>query len=851
MKWVVMKFGGSSVADAANWPVIREQIETRLADNFHVVVVLSALQGVTDGLTALLDQAGDKTARYRALQERHRLLADQLGTASVQNDSGWADLSAAAESREPVGDPRRRAHLLSLGERWSSLIASRYLVDHGVPAAWLDAREVLRASRQPLSEDDYAWLANSVDDDADTALSRRLASASRVHITQGFVAGDRNGDAILLGRGGSDTSAAILAAKLAAKRLEIWTDVPGLFSADPRLVPNARLLRQLSYEEAQEFAFMGAKVLHPHCLKPVRRHRIPLTIHDIRAPQQAGTRIGGPMAQGEARIKGVVSRADVTLITLQGQRMWQQAGFLADAFAVFKRHALSVDLIATSEGSVSLTLDPGALTSKDQQRLSAAVSDLSALCRVRVRSACVSISLVGKAIRTLLGRLSAALDVLQDRRVHMVTQSDNDLNLTLVVDPEHAEALVHKLHRHLIELPSGWAPNAGPNWHELTQTDRKPPADTWWRNDAGRLIDRCGKRDCAYIYNLEVVRQRAQQLLGIQAIDRLLYSVKANPHPEILRLLHATGVGFECVSWAEVRHLQSAVPAIDPHQILITPNFVPRKEYSRALESGVHLTIDSLYPLRHWPEFLAGRKVFLRIDLDTGEGHHRKVMTAGSRSKFGIPLSDLEELQALIAKYHITVTGLHTHSGSGVLDTTVWQRQLKQLIGLAGHFPELRVLDIGGGLGVPEIEGERGLNLHSLDRCLADAKPSAPSLELWMEPGRFLVAEAGVLLARVTQVKEKSGHRFLGLATGMNSLMRPALYGAYHPIVNLSRLEEPATERYTVVGPLCESGDILGESRELPVSEEGDLVLIGNAGAYGAVLANHYNCRAPAEEIVL
>jgi diaminopimelate decarboxylase/aspartate kinase len=163
----------------------------------------------------------------------------------------------------------------------------------------------------------------------------------------------------------------------------------------------------------------------------------------------------------------------------------------------------------------------------------------------------------------------------------------------------------------------------------------------------------------------------------------------------------------------------------------------------------------------------------------------------------------------------------------------------------------VEILDLGGGLGVPEKEGDSVLDLNALDETLAAVHAAYPDLQLWLEPGRFLVSAAGVLLVTVNQLKGKHGTRYLGVSTGMNSLIRPALYGAYHRIVNLSRLGEPATELATIVGPICETGDRLGRDRYLPVTNEGDILLIANAGAYGRAMSSNYNLRAPAPELTL
>jgi diaminopimelate decarboxylase/aspartate kinase len=173
------------------------------------------------------------------------------------------------------------------------------------------------------------------------------------------------------------------------------------------------------------------------------------------------------------------------------------------------------------------------------------------------------------------------------------------------------------------------------------------------------------------------------------------------------------------------------------------------------------------------------------------------------------------------------------------------------LAAIAERFPDVRVMNVGGGIGVPERAQDGPVDLGKLDAALARVRAARPHLEIWMEPGRFLVSEAGVLVAQVTQVKAKGEVRYVGIATGMNSLIRPALYGAHHEIFNLSRLDEAATQLVNVVGPICESADVLGHDRLLPPTREGDVLLIANAGAYGHSMSSNYNLRAPAAEICL
>jgi bifunctional diaminopimelate decarboxylase / aspartate kinase len=293
------------------------------------------------------------------------------------------------------------------------------------------------------------------------------------------------------------------------------------------------------------------------------------------------------------------------------------------------------------------------------------------------------------------------------------------------------------------------------------------------------------------------------------------------------------------------------LPGIDRGRILFTPNFAPRSEYEWALEQGVHLTLDNLHALKFWPGLFRGRDVLVRVDTGFGRGHHDHVRTAGVHSKFGVPLFELDELERLVAAAGTRVVGLHAHTGSGVFDVRNW-RQVGQLLGdLAARFPHVRVMDLGGGLGVPEKPGQVPVDLTMLQGVVEDLRVRWPGLAIWLEPGRFLVAQAGVLLAQVTQLKGKGAVQYVGVATGMNSLIRPALYGSHHDIVNLTRLGEPGTEVYNVVGPICESADYLGHERLLPPTVEGDTILIANAGAYGHAMSSSYNLREPARELVI
>ena len=377
------------------------------------------------------------------------------------------------------------------------------------------------------------------------------------------------------------------------------------------------------------------------------------------------------------------------------------------------------------------------------------------------------------------------------------------------------------------------------------------PEMPWWRARHEDLLTLLGERDCAYVYDLATVSAQAAVLGRMRSVSRILYALKANPHPDILRTVHAAGCGFECVSRAEVERVLESLPGIARDAVLFTPNFAPRAEYRWALERGFQVTIDNLSILRDWRELFVGREIFLRLDATRGYGHHEKVRTGGLRSKFGVPPGEFAELPAAVAAAGARVVGLHAHGGSGNFNLEGWLEPARVLAGEAAHFPQARILNLGGGLGVPERPGQDPVDIPSLDSALGGWSAANPGFRLWLEPGRFIVATAGVLLARVTQTKGKGDLRYVGVATGMNSLIRPALYGAHHEIVNLSRLDEPAMESCTVVGPICESGDELGRDRMLPRCEEGDVLLFADAGAYGHAMSSNYNLRPPAPELLV
>ncbi|MBM4216000.1 MAG: bifunctional aspartate kinase/diaminopimelate decarboxylase [Gammaproteobacteria bacterium] len=855
--WVVLKFGGSSVSSAPNWRNIRDIANHRLETGDHVLIIHSALSGVTDRLEKALVAACED--RYSLivddLRQRHIELASSLGVdGRALLESSFLTLSSllSGVSAKGAADNRTRAQVMAFGELLSTMIGAQFLRQSGLPAFWVDARDYLKAESREAATVQAEYLSATCNFSPNVEVQARLASRGRLVLTQGFIASNARGETVLLGRGGSDTSSAYFAAMLGAKQLEIWTDVPGMFSANPRSTPGARQLLELTYDEAQEVATAGAKVLHPRCLLPAREHSIPIFVFATQAPNMQGTRISANPPSDAAQVKAVCVKKGVTLISLESPGMWHEVGFLADAFQIFKRHGLSVDLVSTSETNVTVSLDPQA-NAIDPLVLQTLKADLALLCRAEIIGSCASVSLVGRNIRSILHQLGPALELFAEQRIYLVSQAANDLNLTFVVDEGQGDRLVEDLH-HLLVDPVRDDVVLGPTWRQLFETsaETQAVAAPWWVGKRARLLSLMSDRDAAYVYDLGTVRERCQRLKALRAIDRVSYAMKANPHPAILQVAHANGLFIECVSRGEVEHALLTLPSLLPQDVLFTPNFATRDEYAWALSRGVQVTLDNLYPLERWPELFAGRDIFIRLDPGMGRGHHAHVRTGGTQSKFGVARGEIDALISASAKAGARVVGLHAHTGSGVFDVDNWRDTGNYLAGLLRVFPDVRVIDLGGGIGVPDRPGAPEFDFTAFDDALLQLKSTLTNVSLWIEPGRFVVAEAGVLLAKVTQIKGKGDASFVGVATGMNSLIRPALYGAHHVIVNLTQISEPDMMICDVVGPICETGDVLGHARSLPrVTSEGDVLLIATAGAYGASMSSNYNLRSPAEECVL
>ncbi|MCX7544462.1 bifunctional aspartate kinase/diaminopimelate decarboxylase [Marinicella gelatinilytica] len=841
-RWRVLKFGGSSVSTPEQWQTILQQVTDNIHQGYRVLLVHSACYGLTN---ALEEKIKTGHSVYKSIEQRLNTLAQDFAVSIDVFTEDLQQLHQLCELSEL--NNYQQAELLSWGER----ITHRLIINH------------INKTQEAHSLNPKDWLTTTVDDHRNPH-SRVLSAKCQVqnnpqlqdklqhqfYVMPGFFAADESGRTVLLGRSGSDTSAAYMAVLLNAERIEIWTDVDGIFSANPHQIPEAKLLLRLSYQEAREIAASGGTVIHPRSILPAEQNNIPIYIKNSLRPEAPGTILKHEFSPKKPRVSAVNTRHQVTLVSMESVNMWHQAGFISDLFAVYKDLGLSVDLISTAQTNVTISLDAAdnVLTPYILAKLK---DQLAPLCDVTIIANCSAVTLVGYRIRAMADTIASVVATFADQRIYITTQSTNDLNQTFVVDEDQADKLARALHEVLItRLPE--RDDFGPSWADLVarRSKTKTITQTWWQQNRQQLLDLAQQHSPCYVYHLDTISRQIDKLKSLTAVDRFFYAMKANSQPDVLSRIYQQGIGLETVSPGEIRRCLEIMPKSDVATLLFTPNFAPIEEYQLALQQGITTTIDNPSLLYLHPHVFQNQSVILRLDPGHGSGHHRYVRTAGEQSKFGIPESELPKLATWCQQQNIHICGLHAHTGSGILDHQNWQRIAHFLARGLRYFTDVRIINVGGGLGIKENPGDTGLNFSALNKSLLEFKKQYPSIELWMEPGRFLVAHSGVLLAKVTQTKLKGNQGYIGLETGMNSLIRPALYGAWHNIVNLSRLDAVCNYTANIVGPMCESGDILGIDRPMPDTQAGDVVLIANTGAYGATMASRYNLREPAQELI-
>lgn len=360
-----------------------------------------------------------------------------------------------------------------------------------------------------------------------------------------------------------------------------------------------------------------------------------------------------------------------------------------------------------------------------------------------------------------------------------------------------------------------------------------------------------------YVYDLDHVVAQYQSLF--QAIDwpklKIFYAMKANFNPDILRALLAQGANIDLVSPAEA--VMALKLGFTPDRLLYTANNLTMDEIHQVKKLGLLLNIDSLSCLKKFGSAYRGSEICLRFNSDVIAGENEKVQTGGDKTKFGIRLDDVEEALAIVREYDLKVVGLHEHTGSGIAKADEFCQGMKNLLSIATaeRFPLLRFVDFGGGFKVPYRPDETRIDYLSLGKAICDifrefCARFGRELDLHFEPGKYMVAECGVLVTQINTIKDNRTRTIAGTDTGFTHLIRPVLYGAYHHVLNLSN-PQGELKAYDICGNICETGDLFAEDRDIPELREGDTIALLNAGAYCYSMASHYNLRPLPAEVVI
>lgn len=444
----VAKFGGTSVAD---FDAMNRSADIILANPAVRLVVLSASAGVTNVLVAL-SEGNEAERRAYYLDEIRRIqysIIDRLAEQTVVREEIDRMIDNIAMLAEAAGLATSLAltdELVSHGELMSTLLFVEVLRQRGVAAAWFDVRKVMRTNDQfGRAEPDSHMLKAQTR----TLLLPRLES--ELVITQGFIGSEAKGRTTTLGRGGSDYTAALLGEALEAGRIDIWTDVPGIYTTDPRVVPQAKRIDEISFEEAAEMATFGAKILHPATLLPAVRSAIPVFVGSSKDPGAGGTLVYNH-TDNPPLFRALALRRRQTLLTLHSLNMLHARGFLAEVFNILARHAISVDLITTSEVSVALTMDTtGSTTTGASLLTQALLTELSSLCRVEVEEDLALVALIGNKLSQACGVGKEVFGVLDPFNIRLICYGASSHNLCLLVPGGDAEQVVRTLHGALFD----------------------------------------------------------------------------------------------------------------------------------------------------------------------------------------------------------------------------------------------------------------------------------------------------------------------------------------------------------------------------------------------------------------
>jgi len=443
-KLIVAKFGGTSVAD---FEAMSRCADIILADPAIRLVVVSASSGVTNLLVDITKHAdiAERFACYQGIERITLAVLNRLDNPQQVAPEIEVILSALRELIEngAVYSGAHKDEIQSFGERLSSVLFAQVLRERGASALCFDARRVMRTdSRFGKGEPQVNQISELC------AVHLQPLLADNIVVTQGFIGADEIGQTTTLGRGGSDYSAALFGEALSASVVQIWTDVVGIFTTDPRLTEQARCIKEISFDEAAEMATFGAKVLHPATLIPAMRRNIGVFVGSSREPKAGGTWIAKDV-KDRPPYRAIALRKSQTLITVKSPAMLHAAGFLTRVFDILSRHQISVDLVTTSEISVALTLDEGGMTSAFNVSVEPALSELRSFCEVSVEQGLSLVAVIGNHLHSSKGITGDLFNTLERINMRLICHGASKHNLCFLVQDADAPGVVKQLHQNL------------------------------------------------------------------------------------------------------------------------------------------------------------------------------------------------------------------------------------------------------------------------------------------------------------------------------------------------------------------------------------------------------------------
>ena len=824
----IIKLGGSSQTKIG-YDIIIEKSKNKdflsvkqNSTNFNkLIVVVSAIKDVTDNL---IEYTKTKKSYY-------------LDIINNKNISLCESLFVMEENIELINEQNlaclSEINIISMGETFTAKILNDYLIKNKINSAYLDACEIISSD---TNNTDCLFNKGkfNINDNGKKIISDYLNNYD-VIVIPGFRASDPNNKTCLFGRGGSDTTGSIIASELNLNEYKIFTDVNGVYTADPNIVKNSMIINNISYNAAQEISAMGASILHPYCIKPCMIKNIPIIIKNTFDCNSNYTTIKNISSKNQ--IYAVTNQNNITLFKIKSLDMWNNSGFVFDIFSHFKDFNVDVDIINTSQFDITTTTK-----NTDNNILEELKRKLENNYQVNIIRNCNCVSVVGENIKKI-SKLDEIIKIIQNYDIKLTSYSSNDMTLSFVLDSLSSNDLVIDLHDIIFREKI--------NYHNSIN-EFSYEKDIWWE----KLLYSDGLDNCEYIYNLDIIQNKINTLKTLSSISKIYYAMKANFNIDILNKIIDNNLGIETVSIDEIYYLENNFKKFSMIPILYTPNFSKINDYIYAFtKSNINIIIDNLLIIEEYPEIFKNKSIGIRLDLNYGFGHCDKVITQGNDSKFGIEINQLIDNLNLFEKNNISIIGVHSHMGSGITDYKHWINNLSLILEsiskVKSPMNKIEWIDIGGGFGIDDV-----INWDELNKEINNI--NCP-YKIIIEPGRFIVAESGIILGKVNQIKYKNKTKFIGTNIGMNDIIRPALYSAVHPIyfknndnyIHFTKSKQIQKEIVTVVGPVCESGDVLVKNMLAPKNIKiNDNVIMTNTGAYGFVMSSNYNLRkTPGERL--